>query len=95
MALVLLLWFVPHLCGYPLRIHAHTPPHLCGYPHVECVQVGLGLAGDCGAGLDGECVDVDEFFEGAVYGVGGAAHPTGEGGAGRPAGVVVVGVALE
>lgn len=95
MALVLLLWFVPHLCGYPLRIGAATPGHLCGYPHVECVQVGLGLAGDCGAGLDGECVDVDEFFEGAVYGVGGAAHPTGEGCAGGPAGVVVVGVALE
>jgi hypothetical protein len=29
---------------------------------VECVQVGLGLAGDGGAGLDGECVNVDEFF---------------------------------
>lgn len=62
---------------------------------MECVQVGLGLAGCGGAGLDGECVDFDEFFEGAVYGVGGAAHPTGEGGAGRPAGVVVVGVTLE
>jgi hypothetical protein len=48
-----------------------------------------------GAVLDADGVDFVEFFEGAVYGVGGAAHPFGEGGSGWPAGVVLVGVSLE
>lgn len=62
---------------------------------MECVEVGLGLAGGAGAVLDADGVDFVEFFECAVYGVGGAAHSFGECVAGWPAGVVVVGVALE